>query len=164
MPIKLNVGLARKVADDHYGSRGASVNLEIEAEGSIAAEPSKLQNHIRQLFNLVRASIDEELQRSGGNSNESSNHGDEHASSGAVNAIGHNIGNGSTNGQQASRPRPATQSQIKAIYAIARNQHLDLAHVLYNRFKVNRPDELTIGDASQLIDELKQSNGRGGKL
>src|SRR5262245_16975493 len=61
MPLKLNVGASRKVTDNNYGSRGASVNLELEVDASLAAEPGKLQEEIRRLFGLVRASLAEEL-------------------------------------------------------------------------------------------------------
>ena len=29
MPLRTNVGVSRKVSDNNYGSRGASVNLEV---------------------------------------------------------------------------------------------------------------------------------------
>jgi len=47
MPLKLNVGLSRKVGDTNYGSRGASVNVELELESSLVGEPAKLQERIR---------------------------------------------------------------------------------------------------------------------
>ena len=42
MPLKLNVGLNRKVGEQNYGSRGASVNVEMELESSLVGEPSRL--------------------------------------------------------------------------------------------------------------------------
>ena len=61
MPLKLNVGASRKVTDNNYGSRGASVNLELEFDTGLASEPDKLHERIRHLFGLVRASLTEEL-------------------------------------------------------------------------------------------------------
>ena len=61
MPLKLNVGLNRKVGEANFSSRGASVNLDIEVDPTLAAEPGRLQERIRELFDLARQSIDEEL-------------------------------------------------------------------------------------------------------
>ena len=61
MPLKLNVGLSRKVGEPNYGSRGASVNLELELDSAIVGEPERLQERIRQMFHLAKDSIDSEL-------------------------------------------------------------------------------------------------------
>jgi hypothetical protein len=53
--------------------------------------------------------------------------------------------------------RPATPAQCKAIYAIVRQQGLDLTELLHDRCRVQRPEELTIRQASGLIDQLKSS-------
>ena len=58
MPLKLNVGLSRKVGEPNYGSRGASVNLELELDSAIVSEPDRLQERIRQMFHLAKDSID----------------------------------------------------------------------------------------------------------
>ena len=63
MPLKTNVGVSRKVADNNYGSRGASVNLEVELDSTLIQEPELLQQRIRQVFRLAQQAIDEELTR-----------------------------------------------------------------------------------------------------
>ena len=52
-------------------------------------------------------------------------------------------------------PRRATGSQVKAIHAIAGRNRIDVARLVQDRFSVQRPDDLSISDASTLIDELK---------
>jgi hypothetical protein len=149
MPLKLNVGLSKKVGDPNYGSRGASVNVEIELESALVSQPDQLKDRIRQIFNSLRSSLSEELNGNGAYPTAAN------TSSGARN------GNGQHNGGQASSgkaqpARPATQSQIKAIHAIARSQQLDQARFLRDRFNRERPEDLTIKEASGAIDDLKR--------
>src|SRR5258706_7659366 len=59
--LKLNAGLSRKVGEPDYGSRGASVNLELEVEGNLIGEPDALLDRIRKLFSLARTAVDGEL-------------------------------------------------------------------------------------------------------
>ena len=49
---------------------------------------------------------------------------------------------------------PATSSQVRAILAIARKNHADLDGLLCDQ-GVTRPEELSIAEASKLIDQLK---------
>lgn len=63
--LKLNIGFNRKLGEANYGSRGASVNLEIEVESGVVREPDKLQAKIDYLFHLAKASVDAQL--NGGN-------------------------------------------------------------------------------------------------
>ena len=51
-------------------------------------------------------------------------------------------------------PRPATPNQVKAILAIARRQDADLGRLL-QEYEVERPEDLTIRQASELIDRLR---------
>ena len=60
--IKLNAGFSRKTGEPNYGSRGASVNLELELESSVIDSPDKMHDRIRALFSLARKAVDEELQ------------------------------------------------------------------------------------------------------
>jgi hypothetical protein len=165
--MKLNVGLSKKVTDGNYGSRGAIVNLELELESALVAEPAKLQEKIRQIFAHVRSSLNEELNVNGNGHPPSSEKNGQSRTSLPSNGNGHERNATSGNGNGTSRngnQRQATQSQVKAIYAIAKNQNIDVNQFLSQRFQVSSPSALTIKEASNVIDELKgnTNNGNGG--
>lgn len=143
--LKLNVGFTKKVGEANYGSRGAAVNLELELDSSLVGEADRLKERIRHLFGLAKASVDEEL--AGGTPNGTAN------------------GNGHSNARRRDNTRSATASQVRALNAIASRQKLDLADILVQRFQTRDPAELSITEASSLIDELKGTagNGAGGR-
>jgi hypothetical protein len=144
--MTLNVGLSRKVGEANYGSRGASVNLVLELEGSLITDPDRLRQSIRRLFGEAREAVEEELSRDGSNG---------HADHTPAQNGGRRQGNG-------HHPRPATQAQVKAIHAIARRQRIELAPLLGERFGCGQPGELSLQDASSLIDELNGAVKDGG--
>jgi hypothetical protein len=145
MPMKLNVGASRKVTDNNYGSRGASINVEMELDAALVGEPAKLQEKIRQLFGVVRVSLVEELNGQGVPSI----------------SLPTTAPAPSTNGHGAAPRggplRPATEGQIKALQAMARYRQLNLDHLLFKLFQLHRPEDLTVRQASQAIDELKST-------
>jgi hypothetical protein len=151
MPLKLDVGLSRKVGESNYGSRGASVNIEMELESSLVGDPAKLQDRIRQLFGIVRSSLAEELNGNG--------HG---AAQNLNGTNGHPKAEGAGNDTPAPQPRAATQSQARAIHAIAKQQGIHLPQLLRGRYQVGRAEDLSIKQASELIDSLKSDNRKEG--
>lgn len=156
MPLKLNVGLSRKVGEPNYGSRGASLNLELEVDGGLVADPAKLQQYIRQLFSMIRASLNEELN---GSKAEASNN----ESGGKTPGQATNGNAGQQVSVNGSAPlRSATQSQVRAILAIANRRQIDIGSFLQARFQVDRPECLSIKEASLAIDELKLDGITGG--
>ena len=58
-------------------------------------------------------------------------------------------------GARGRAPKPATPSQVRAIVSIARRQHADLVGVLRDDYDVARPEDLSLAEASKLIDQLK---------
>jgi hypothetical protein len=140
MPLRLNVGASQKVSDERYGSRGASVNLEIELDSALAMEPAKLQERVRQLFSMVRQSVSEELAKRNGKA-------DTRASSEESSVP--------TTKKPTNTPRPATSRQVKALHAIAKQQGFDLLEVVRDRYGLDRPEAFTIQQASELITALK---------
>lgn len=160
MPMKLNVGLSRKVGEPNYGSRGASVNLELELDNSLVEQPERLRDRIRQLYQLAKASVDEELHGTGQQPAANNNHGGDHNNGhggGLDQYRVSNNGNGNGQRQPGHGPRQATSSQVKAIHAIASRNRIDVGRLVQDRFNVQRPDDLSISDASTLIDELKSA-------
>src|SRR5687767_5296379 len=118
MPLKVNVGLNRKIGEANYGSRGASVNVELELDSSLIGEPAKFQERIRQVYNLARSSLNEELNGGNGQAANGQHHGNgaqpaNHGSNGNGQANNGPGGNGaqSANGQRPAG-RPAIQSQV----------------------------------------------------
>ena len=169
MPMKLNVGLSRKVGEPNYGSRGATVNLELEVDSTLAAEPDRLQQRIRELFGLAKMSIDEELQvdpsqpaasqqrstdRTATNTRQQHTNGRSGGSRAATNGARSN-GNGR---QSTNNPPPATASQVRALHAIANRLGLNLEDVVQDRFNISDATVLTVAEASQLIDDLNATN------
>ncbi len=148
--LKLQVGSCKKVGDPNFGSHGASVELAIELDGSLIGDPGKLQERIRALFALAKASIDEELC---GRSQPADDPGD----------AGTN-GHVHTNGRGTPRDgtRWATALQVRALNAIANRRRLDLTTLLVQRFQIHEPAALTITEASALIDELKSDASGSG--
>lgn len=155
--LKLNVGFTKKVGEANYGSRGAAVNLELELDGGLVGDPEKLKERIRQLFGLAKASVDEELAVAtlGKPATESD---------AKATGNGHANGHSQSQGQRRDKTRPATASQVRALHAIAERRQLDLADLLTGRFGTRDPAEITITEASALIDELKATgNGTGAR-
>ena len=52
-------------------------------------------------------------------------------------------------------PRPATPNQVRAIQAIAQHRGVDLSQLLAAEFNAKTAEELTIVEASRLIDRLQ---------
>ncbi len=165
MPLKLNVGLSRKIGEPNYGSRGASVNLELEVDTALVAEPGRLQARIRELFGLAQQSINEELQgvsgaapasppATNGNGNGAGDSNRRHTPPrSTANGNGHSRGT-----QRGSTIPPATASQVRALHAIADRQGLNLEGVVRDQYGVDDPAALTIAEASALIDDLNANN------
>jgi hypothetical protein len=160
MPLKLNVGVSRKVGLPEFSSAGASCNLELELDGTLLERDlDGLQSQIRGAYAAARQAVHDELARLQ-MTGDSADGGTtcELAIASPQNGRHRVIDNGRSMRVRAEWPsvrRPATRSQIRAIIAIARGQDADLPRLLHEKFSVERPEDLTIRQASTLISLLK---------
>jgi len=164
MPLTLNVGVSRKVGLPDYGSIGASCNLQMELDaGLLEHDLAAFQARIRGAYVAAHQAVHDELSRLQAPGEATS---EQSCPAAIVNkpANGDRRANGNGHGAvekvQSNRPRarkPATASQLKAILAIARRLDADLVGLLRQEFNVERPEDLSLRQASQLIDLLKAS-------
>jgi hypothetical protein len=62
MPLKLNVGLSRKIGQPDYGSLGASCHLEVELDQSLVFHDlDGLHERIKNVFAACRQAVSDEL-------------------------------------------------------------------------------------------------------
>ena len=166
MPLRLNVGVSKKLGLPDYSSVGASCNLELEVDPMlIHNDLDGLHEQIRGAFVAVQQAVNDELARLQAPALTS-----RASPAPAVNGTGHRNGteahpngpksksNGAsprTNGAGGRPPKPATANQVRAIVSIARRQHADLEGLLRDEYGVGRPEDLSLADASRFIDQLK---------
>lgn len=150
MPIKLNVGLAQQIGEPGAGSRGASMNLEMELDSTLVNEPERFKDRVRQIFNLVRNTLAEELKRDVAAQPLPTVKANPPTASAAA-----SVTNGKPHHSKSNGARLATPPQITKIRSLVEAQKLDLDTVLRERCQGQRPEELTVRQASDLIDSLK---------
>lgn len=143
MPLKLQVGLQQKRGLPEYGSLGASCHVELELDGSLLdRNPAAFQQEVQRAFQACREAVQMELARPSPTEQKEAPP--------------------ATNGHPAVKTsaRRATQSQLRALRAIAGRQGFDLAVDVQQRFGIGRPEDLELQQASRLIDEFNRpTNG-----
>lgn len=152
----------------NFSSLGADCHLEIEIEPALLDNTETFQERARNVFASCQQAVDDQLRRQRAISTQTTIAGFEFdyaepfpshpCKNGSTDLFGGHsapvaIHNGCPNDGNRVGPL-ATVSQARAIRAIARRKKVDLDQILNQRFRITRPDELSIRDASCLIDEL----------
>ena len=155
MALKLNVGVSRKVGLPDFGSVGASCNLELKVDaGLLERDLDAFHARVRDAYVAAHQAVHDELARLHAPVEPP---GDPTAPPLRPVSNGQAAGHGPADRAPAgrSRPRrPATENQVRAIRSIAGRQHADLDGLLRD-YGVGRPEDLSLRQASELIDALK---------
>ena len=146
MAAKLSVGLQKKLGLPGYSSIGASCHVEFEVETSLMeSNLDGFHQKVHSVYSACQQAINEQLARY---QSKSPNFNDPSRPQLNVQI--------NPNAQQVRQESSrATRNQIRSIFAIARNQGLDPLQIVRTRFNLHLPEDLTIREASSLIDELK---------
>lgn len=180
MPLKVNVGLSKKVGLPDYGSLGASCHVEYEADASLLnTDLEGFHRQVKNAFIACKQAVQDELHRhqaadqalqpTGEDSNRNGNlavtngNGQNRSNGSATNPArnGHSA-NGGTNGQRRTGGRKATASQVRALEAIGNRLQLNIEHWLLEKYGIRLASELSIADASSAIDELNSTTTGNG--
>ena len=151
MTHKVTVGLQQKVGQPNFGSIGASCSIEVHLDDDEAVHPEVVTARVRQAFAQCRDVIAKELSL-----HDTVKPGEAQGREPEQRPIA-SRSNTERSGRTSDRPqRTATEAQVRAIRAIASKAGVSLASELEQGFGVRNPHQLTIAQASQLIDSLKQ--------
>ena len=166
MPMKLNLGLSKKLGLPDNGSIGASCHVELELEGSLLqTDLEAFHRHVRGAYVACRQAVQDELARhqdsGAGVNRETPASRTSQATNGSPDrqnaSNGNDYGSGRGNGNGHNAPR-ASAKQMEYLQQLARQirglgiRRLDgLAQKMFGKPIA----DLTTLDASGLIDTLK---------
>jgi hypothetical protein len=140
MPLKLSVGVSRKVGQPGYGSLGASCGVEVELDPTLLRnDPEEFDRRARQAHAACARAVDAELDRLAAPPAPAATNGHDHR----------------TDRTPGPPPRPATPRQLRALGALARDGGVDPDELLASGGL--DADTVSAADASRLISGLRSA-------
>ncbi len=150
MPLRLNVGLSKKIGQPDYGSLGATCHVEVELENSMLQQDLEtFHKHVRNAYVACAQAVNDELARhqQGGNGEAPKAQPAQQPS-----GNGHQGNGNGTNGHRASQKQVDYLNQLaRQIRGLGIRQLETLADKMFGKPVA----DLTGLDASGLIDTLK---------
>ena len=153
--IKLSAHVSKKVPvpDVEFSSQSYSAGMEIEVASP--AGPEELKDRLQRLYGLLQESVEEQIKGAADRNGRAQ--GSRQSTSSRRSGD-----NGRGNDHGGNGGRAATEAQVRAIHAIASDRGYsdgELSGVISERFGARDAQSLSIGQASSLIDTLKE-NGK----
>jgi hypothetical protein len=142
--LKIAAHVSKKVPlpDRQYSSQQFGASLEMEVSDAQSAD--EVQERLRRLYAMISRSIDEQIAKVQPPVGQPTT-----APSAPRTATATAVGTG-------AKPTGATQAQQRAIFALCKSKGLVLAETV-GRFGASDVSNLSLKDASRLIDQLKKS-------
>ena len=160
MPLKLNVGLSKKIGQPDYGSLGASCHLEVELDQSLVFDDlDGLHERIQNVFAACRQAVTEELAHQQDAASEPSQTNRSSQTGGGGHSNGSPKDHNGQNGHRASEKQLDYAQQLAGqIRGLGVRRLEAVAQKMFSKPLA----DLTSLDASGLIDVLKEI--KAGKL
>ena len=152
MSVRIIVNRSRKLSKD-YNSEAYGVTLDTEYAGDVTTDPRGFTDKVQQLFDLVEEQLDVKLKSANGESSSSRN-GSNGCTTRSSASPSRRSSPSNGNGRDNTRRR-LTQAQEKAIWSIARRIEQDADEWADKELNVDGVTNLTVAQASKLIDLLK---------
>lgn len=153
MPLTLSVGVSKKLGLPQYSSVGATCGVQVELDaGLLEHDLEDSHEKARAAYVACHQAVHDELARLRPHAAPPAEPRPAPAAEPGRN------GSPSADGRGRVR-KPATANQVRAITALARRQDGDLTDWLRAGYGVERVEDLSISEASRLIDELKAAAG-----
>ena len=167
MPLKLSVGLSKKIGQPDYGSLGASCHVEFELDaGLLDSDLERLHHHARRAYVACAQAVNDELAR---HQQAASRNGSSPAADNGSQASGQSNGHGNGNGHNGSSvnchgnghqsgAQRITGKQLEYVRQLAgqiRGVGIRRLEALAQRMFAKPLADLSSLDASGLIDVLK---------
>ena len=144
MGMKISVGLQKKVGQPNYGSLGASCHVEFEIDAAVIENNlDGFHNKVNGAYLACRQAVNAQLRQQ------------ELGQSQAPSAENRKQSQNGSSRTETDRGGAVTPNQLRAIYAITKRLRLNPQQLVHERFDRYVPEDLTIREASQMLDELK---------
>jgi len=150
MPLKLNIGLSKKIGQPDYGSLGATCNVEVELDAALLHNDlDGFHRHVRSVFVACQQAVNDELAR----------HSESPATSHRNNGQSNGTPNGSANNTNGTSYRASDKQLNYARRLASQIPNLGRLELLVDQMFSKSTNDLTGFEASSLIDELKAMKG-----
>ena len=162
MPLKLNVGITKKVGLPDYGSLGASCHPELDLDGSLVeGDLAGFHERVRRTYAACAQAVNDELERQQEDVGPPARQGAQQRSRAQAAAASGTNGSGQ-NGSSQNGPARATAKQLDYAQQLAgqiRGLGVRRLETLSTKMFGKPLAELSSLDASGLIDALKEIKG-----